>query len=96
MGENHRATLPTAAYGFVLNLAGVAYYVLSQTIIRVEGRGSRLANAVGHDRKGIFSLVIYSVAIATAWIDPSISQALFVVVAIMWFLPDRRIETSLK
>jgi uncharacterized membrane protein len=94
MGENHREPLPTAVYGFVLNLAGVAYYVLTRIIIRVEGETSRLGLAVGRDRKGIWSLVLYSAAIGAAWIDPYISQVLFVVVAVLWFIPDRRIEIT--
>jgi uncharacterized membrane protein len=94
MGENHRETLPTAVYGIVLNLAGVAYYILSQIIIRVEGRNSPLGRAIGRDRKGIASLVLYSVAIATAWVSTLISQVLFVIVAIVWFVPDRRIEST--
>jgi uncharacterized membrane protein len=94
MGENHREPLPTAVYGFVLNLAGVAYFTLSRIIIRVEGTDSRLARAVGRDRKGILSLVLYSAAIAAAWIDPWISQTLFVIVAVAWFVPDRRIENT--
>jgi uncharacterized membrane protein len=94
MGENHRESLPTAVYGFVLNLAGVAYYVLTRIIIRFEGQTSRLGLAVGRDRKGISSVAIYTIAIGAAWIDPYISQMLFVVVAVLWLIPDRRIENT--
>jgi uncharacterized membrane protein len=92
MGENHRESWPTAAYGIVLNLAGVAYYVLARVIIATEGPESLMAKAVGSDRKGIASLVLYSIAIAVAFIEPWVAQGLFVVVAMMWFVPDRRIE----
>ncbi len=94
MGENHREALPTAAYGFILNVAGLAYFILSKTIIRVEGSDSPLAKAIGNDRKGIMSLVVYSAAIAFAFVEPWVSQGLFVLVALMWFIPDRRIEVA--
>ena len=92
MGENHREALPTALYGFVLNMAGLAYFTMSRIIIRFEGPNSPLALAVGRDRKGVASLVVYTAAIGAAFIEPWISQGLFVVVAVMWFVPDRRIE----
>ncbi len=95
MGENHREAAPTAAYGIVLNIAGLAYFILTKIIIAAEGPTSVLGRAIGSDRKGIASLALYSTATATAFVDPWISQSLYVVVAIMWFVPDRRIESAL-
>ena len=91
MGENARATTPTAIYGIVLNLSGLAYYVLSRVIIRSEGPQSKIARALGTDRKGISSLVLYSTAVALAFVGAWIAQTIFVVVAILWLIPDRRI-----
>jgi uncharacterized membrane protein len=95
MGENHREALPTAVYGVVLNVAGLAYFILSKVIIAGEGPDSVLGRAIGNDRKGIASLLLYSTATALAFVDPWISQGLFVVVAIIWFVPDRRIEAAI-
>ncbi|MBA2303812.1 MAG: DUF1211 domain-containing protein [Acidobacteria bacterium] len=92
MGENHFAPVPTAAYGVVLLLAAIAYTVLQYTIIAVEGRESLLAAAVGRDRKGKLSLVLYVIAIPAALIWPWIAGALYAGVAILWLVPDRRIE----
>jgi uncharacterized membrane protein len=93
MGENHFAPLPTALYGGVLFLAGVAYYILEQTIIRAQGPSSRLEAAVGTDRKGMASVVCYAVAIPLAFVNQFISDGIFVMVALMWLIPDRRIES---
>lgn len=92
MGENHAATVPTIAYGLVLLLAGLAYYLLQWTILRIEGPGSALATALGRDLKGKASPIIYTVAIVLALVNPVISLVLYVVVAAMWLVPDRRIE----
>jgi uncharacterized membrane protein len=92
MGENHFAALPTALYGFVLLFAGIAYYLLEQAIIRSQGPESRLKAAVGNDFKGKISLVIYLVAIPLAFVHQLISDALYVAVALMWLIPDKRIE----
>ncbi|HEY3113374.1 MAG TPA: TMEM175 family protein [Gemmatimonadaceae bacterium] len=92
MGENHFAPLPTALYGVVLLFAGVAYYILEQTIIRSQGASSRLREAVGGDRKGVISVVLYAVAIPLAFVNQLLSDALYVLVALMWLVPDRRIE----
>lgn len=92
MGENHRESLPAAAYGLILNIAGLAYFILSKVIIRAEGPDSPIALALGSDRKGIASLLLYSAAIALAFVEPWIAQLIFVVVAVIWFVPDRRIE----
>ena len=95
MGGSDFAALPTATYGFVLLLAGLAYYVLERTVIREEGGESLLATAVGQDRKGRVSLVLYAVSIPLAFASPVVSNVLFVAVAAMWLVPDRRIERAL-
>ncbi|MFN2637649.1 MAG: TMEM175 family protein [Gemmatimonadaceae bacterium] len=96
MGENHFAPLPTALYGVVLMMAGVAYYVLEQTIIRSQGAASRLRAAVGSDTKGKISVVIYFIAIPLAFVHQLLSDALYVAVALMWLVPDRRIEMHIN
>ena len=92
MGENHFAPLPSALYGVILLCAAIAYWLLQQAIIAVEGAGSMLAVAVGRDWKGKLSPVLYLAAIAsTAWL-PWIAQAIYVLAALLWVVPDRRIE----
>jgi uncharacterized membrane protein len=93
MGENHAAKIPTALYGAVLLLAGVAYTLLQNAIIADQGSGSKLAEAVGGDRKGKWSLLIYSAAILLAFVHPLIADALYAVVAVTWLVPDPRIES---
>jgi len=93
MGENHFAALPTALYGVVLLFAGVAYYILEQVIIRNQDVNSRLAAAVGGDSKGKLSLVLYAAAIPLAFVNQFISDALFILVVLIWLIPDRRIES---
>ena len=95
MGENHFAAWPVALYGVVLLLAAIAYFILTRTLIALHGRESVLATAVGRDRKGKVSIVIYLAAIPLAFVSPWISCALYVLVAIMWLIPDRRIEKTL-
>jgi uncharacterized membrane protein len=92
MGENHFAPLPTALYGLVLMMAGIAYYILSQSIIRSQGTGSKLKAAVGNDAKGLISVVLYLLAIPLAFVNQLISDAIYVFVALWWLVPDRRIE----
>ncbi|MEA2706880.1 MAG: potassium channel family protein [Gemmatimonadaceae bacterium] len=92
MGENHFAPLPTALYGVVLMMCGVAYFVLSQVIIRSQGPNSRLEAAVGSDFKGKISVVLYLVAIPLAFVHQALSDIIYVSVALMWLIPDRRIE----
>jgi uncharacterized membrane protein len=92
MGENHFAPVPTAAYGVVLLLAAIAYWLLQRAILSHEGPDSVLAEAVGADRKGKLSPVIYLIAIAATQIAPWISESLYVAVALIWLIPDRRIE----
>jgi uncharacterized membrane protein len=95
MGENHFAALPTAIYGVVLLLAAVAYTILQNTIIAHEGRSSKLAQAVGSDRKGKLSMVLYLSAIGLAFVHPAIADAIYATVALMWLVPDKRIESRL-
>jgi len=92
MGENQLAGTPTAAYGAVLFMAGIAYYILERAIIAHHGAGSLLAIAVGSDRKGKFSPVLYLVAIPLSFAIPWMAVAIYVLVALLWFIPDRRIE----
>ena len=92
MGENHFAALPSALYGVVLLMSGLAYWILSQVIVASEGPDSLLARAVGKDRKGVLSLVLYAIAIPLAFVNPWIAQVFYVSVALMWLIPDRRIE----
>ena len=95
MGENNVAALPAAVYGVVLLCAAIAYTILQMLIIRLEGPHSKLAAAVKKDVKGKVSLVIYIAAILLAFVEPRLSYALYVAVACMWLVPDRRIERTL-
>jgi uncharacterized membrane protein len=92
LGNNLRDPVPTAAYGLVLLLAAVAYLILQRTIIAHEGPGSKLAAALGSDTKGKLSLLCYIAAIPLAFVDRVPSDALYVIVALIWLIPDRRIE----
>jgi uncharacterized membrane protein len=94
VNENHFAALPVALYGVVLLMAGVAYYILERALIWHHGKDSPLARAMGLDFKGIASVVIYAAAIALALVNPWISVGLYVLVAVMWFIPDPRIERA--
>ena len=95
MGETLFAPLPTALYGVLLLLTGFAYYVLTRILIAQHGRDSMLAASIGKDRKGRISLVIYAAAIPLAFVRPSIACAGYVLVAVMWLIPDSRIEKRL-
>jgi uncharacterized membrane protein len=95
LGENPHAALPTASYGAVLILAGVAYTILVRTILASEGPDSPLARAIGSDFKGKLSLALYAVAIPTAFWRQALADALYVGVSVMWFVPDRRIESRI-
>jgi uncharacterized membrane protein len=96
MGENHFAALPTAVYGVVLLAAGLAYLILSHAIIRHHGPDSRLARAVGKDLKGKVSALLYAVAIPAAFIQRWVALGLYVVVALIWLVPDKRIEAIVE
>ena len=92
MGENNFTSLPTALYGAVLLMAAIAYYLLERAIIRAQGPESILRKAVGRDWKGKLSPVLYVVAIVATLLSPIFSQVIFVAVALIWLIPDRRIE----
>ena len=92
MGENHFESVPTAAYGLVLLLAAIAYWILQTLIIRAQGAESVLARAIGRDIKGKVSPLIYLLAIPAAFVRPWIAGALYIGVALMWLFPDQRIE----
>ena len=95
MGENHFAVMPTVLYGVILLMAAVAYWILQQAIIARHGRESLLAKAVGRDLKGKISPVLYVIAIIAAFFVPWVAGALYVLVAALWLVPDRRIERAL-
>ena len=96
MGENGYATIPTALYGAVLLMSGLAYWILERALIVCEGEESVLGKAVGKDRKGSLSVVMYAIAIPLAFWNRMAAQAIYVLVALIWFIPDRRIERMLS
>jgi len=96
IGENHLAPVPMAGYGFVLLMAAIAYYILQRAIIAIDGRESVLARALGRDWKGKLSPAIYLSAMPLAWVSPWISAALYIFAALLWLIPDRRIERALE
>ena len=96
MGENHFASMPSALYGVVLLMAAVAYWVLQQTIIASEGPASVLKSAVGGDWKGKLSPLLYLAAIASTFLVQWLAQVLYVLAALLWLIPDRRIENALQ
>jgi uncharacterized membrane protein len=96
MGENGYSTLPVALYGIFLFMSGVAYAILQVTIIRAHGKSSRLAKAVGSRFKETASTVLYFSAIVIAFFETRVSEVIYVIVALIWLIPDRRIEKSLE
>ncbi|HEV7516001.1 MAG TPA: TMEM175 family protein [Thermoanaerobaculia bacterium] len=95
LGENPRAPVPVAIYGAVLLCSGCAYFLLARVLVALHGRESTLAVAIGEDRKGIASVVLYAAAVGFAFVRPPVSLVLYVAVAVMWLVPDRRIERIL-
>jgi TMEM175 potassium channel family protein len=95
MGQNHFGTWAVALYGVVLLMSGIAYYILSQALIRYHGQESALAKAVGSDFKGRISIVLYAAAIGFAFWNRWAALGIYVLVAVMWLIPDRRIEKAL-
>jgi uncharacterized membrane protein len=95
VGENHMAPAPTALYGVVLLMAAIAYWILQQIIIASQGANSILRKAVGGDWKGKVSAPLYATGIASAFWSPRLAQAIYLLVALLWFIPDRRIENTL-
>jgi len=92
MGENHFTPLPTALYGAVLLLAAFAYLILQNLIIKSEGRNSKLAASIGNDWKGRLSAVIFAAGIALSFVQPALAGGLYVLPALLWLIPDRRLE----
>lgn len=97
MGENHFSKWPVILYGFILMMAGVAYYILAHCLTSIHGKDSTLAKALGKDQKGIVSVILYIAGIiASVFINPWVGFALYVIVAAIWFIPDRRIEKKIE
>jgi uncharacterized membrane protein len=96
VGENHLEAAPAAVYGVVLLMAAIAYVILQSAIVRANGADSLLARAIGKDVKGKLSLVAYAAGIGGAFINPWISVAMYAAVAVMWVIPDRRIEREME
>ena len=96
MGENHFAAAPVAVYGVVLECAGVAYFILTRALLRIHAPDSTLATALGRDFKGKISIVIYLAAIGLTFVRPWLAAALYVLVEIIWLVPDRRIEKRIS
>jgi uncharacterized membrane protein len=95
MGENHFAATPSALYGVVLLAAAIAYWILQQTIIAAQGAGSPLKVAIGHDWKGKLSPLLYVFGIISTFFWPWVAQVMYVAVALVWLVPDRRVERAL-
>jgi uncharacterized membrane protein len=95
VGENHLNAWPIALYGIVLLLAAIAYFILAKALIRLHGQGSKLAKSIGSDRKGKLSIAVYAAAVPLAFVQPWIAATGYVIVAVMWLIPDRRIEREL-
>ncbi len=96
IGENHFAPEPMALYGFILLMAAFAYFIIQKQIIRNQGKDSLLARAIGKDIKGKLSPVMYLLAIASCWINVWIAGIFYIAVALMWLIPDKRIEIIIK
>ena len=96
MGENFLSPLPTAIYGATLLMPAIAYFLLERAIVHQQGRDSVLASAIGRDLKGKLSPLLYAAAIVLAFVSPWLSIALYVLVAVIWLIPDRRIERVLR
>jgi uncharacterized membrane protein len=95
MGENHFAALPVALYGVVLLMASIAYYILARFLASLHGKESKLAIALGRDIKGLSSTAVYLIAVPLSFVNPWIAFGSYVLVAVIWFIPDRRIEKAL-
>ena len=97
MGENHFSKWPVILYGFILMMAGVAYYILAHSLTAIHGKDSTLAKAIGKDKKGIISVILYITGIGCSlFINPWIGFSIYVTVAAIWFIPDRRIEKKIE
>lgn len=96
MGENHFSQWPVILYGFVSLMSGCAYFVLAQELSKINGPGSPLAIAIGKDKKGIISVLLYLLGIGLSFLHPHLGLAAYILVAMMWFIPDRRVEKVLS
>jgi uncharacterized membrane protein len=96
MGENHFSKWPVILYGFILMMAGFAYYILAHCLTGIHGKDSLLAKAIGTDRKGIASVLLYITGICCSFLHPWIGFSIYVIVAGIWFIPDRRIEKKIE
>ena len=96
MGENHFETWTVALYGFVLFMAGLAYYILAKSLVQAHGKESLIAQVLGKDWKGLLSIILYLVGIGLTFFTPWIGFSIYILVAVMWFIPDSRIEKKLK
>lgn len=96
MGENNFTTIPVALYGAVLIMAGIAYYLLAHCLTALHGKNSEFAEALGADKKGKASVIIYAIGIFLCFIHPLLGFASYILVAVMWFIPDRRFEKKEK
>jgi uncharacterized membrane protein len=96
MGENHFETVPVAIYGGVATMAGVAYYFLAHCLADIHGKDSPIAVALGKDRKGILSVIFYVVGIGLSFYKPLLGLATYVIVALIWFIPDKRMEKNIR
>ena len=94
MGQNHFAPIPCAAYGIVMLCAAIAYYILAHALVAVQGPDSRLARALGDDSKGKISVALWAIGIALAFVSATASVAVYVGVALIWLVPDKRIELA--
>jgi len=96
VGEHHEAAVPSAAYGVVLLMCGIAFRILLRAILAAPGGNPRLAMAVGSDLKGRLSVLLYATGIGLAFVNQWLADAIYVVVALVWLVPDRRIESELR
>lgn len=96
MGENHFAQVPVAVYGFILMMCGIAYFSLTKTLIAIHDKSSAFVTALGNDFKGKVSVVLYILAILLTFVHESFGYSIYVMVALIWLIPDRRFENALK
>lgn len=96
MGENHFETWTVALYGFVLLMAGLAYFIMAKSLVHAHGKESLIAKALGRDWKGLLSIILYIAGIGLTFVNPWIGFSIYILVAIMWFIPDRRIEKKIE
>lgn len=96
MGENRFANATVALYGFVLLMCGIAYFILSVCLVKLHGKDSHISQALGTERKEKISLVMYMAGVLCAYFEPYVSVTLYALVALLWFVPDKRIERKLK